>query len=215
MQISVTASRQQRVSALLIVTIPTHQSSKKRTKGNNRHLYMLRRYQLNMAEISKITLMPDEQTCTCHNPECGKMAHIDHALAPNKDAKAHWVVDDADQHFCSLECKELMHDEIPLVSKLCRCIACIESHDSFYLGTSPVPGPVSGRFDPDSLGQCDLDGCLVCERRGTTVIPHTRCAHVGHDPMTVFDKSCWQCKADAMIAEIRKAHPYRSQRKWG
>ena len=36
LQISITASRQQRVSALLIVTIPTHQSSKKATKGNKR-----------------------------------------------------------------------------------------------------------------------------------------------------------------------------------
>ena len=176
--------------------------SENHVEEKNRKLYMLRRYQLNMAEISKITLMPDEQTCVCHNPECGAVAHIDHALNPNKDGKAHWVVDDADQHFCSLECKEKMHAEIPLTTKLCRCIACTKAHDSFYLGTSPVPGPVSGRFDPDSLGQCDLDGCLVCEQRGTTVIPHTRCAVVGHNPMTVFDEKCWDCEYEKIALEL-------------
>ena len=166
---------------------------------------MLRRYQLNMAEISKITLMPDEQTCVCHNPECGSVAHIDHALAPNNDQKAHWIVcDDTMQHFCSRECYDATRDDaFAPTFTVCGCNHCTKEHDELSLELVTVPH--GGLIEHDKLGECFVDGkdCIVCERRGTTVIPHTRCVHVGHDPLTVFDKTCWQCDFDASIADIR------------
>ncbi len=179
--------------------------SENHVEEKNRKLYMLRRYQLNMAEISKITLMPDEQTCVCHNPECGAVAHIDHALAPNKDQKAHWIVcDDTDHHFCSPECYEsTWGDALPFSSTVCPCDHCTEIHDMLALELYSVPH--GGTIHHDKLGECIVDGkdCIVCERRGTTAIPHVRCAHVGHRPLTVFDKTCWQCDFDASIADIR------------
>ena len=149
--------------------------------------------------------MPDEKTCVCHNPECGKVAHIDHALAPNKDQKAHWIVcDDTDHHFCSPECYESTWDDaLPFSSTVCPCDHCTEIHDMLALELYSVPH--GGTIPNDNLGQCIVDGedCIVCERRGTTVVPHTRCATVGHRPLTVFDTHCWQCESDAIIAEIK------------
>ena len=179
--------------------------SENHVEEKNRKLYMLRRYQLNMAEISNIKLMPDEKTCVCHNPDCGMVAHIDHALAPNNDQKAHWIVcHETAQHFCSRECYDATWGE-PFAppTTVCGCDYCTEQHDRLSLGM--VTGHFGEPIEHDKLGECFHGGkdCIVCERRGTTAIPHTRCAVVGHDPLTVFDKECWQCEFDASIADIR------------
>lgn len=154
----------------------------------------------------------------CHAAGCGMTAHIDHALGLKNDQKAHWVIDE-DYHFCSKECWEQTHDTLnfPIASSIvCGCRECTASHDRYYLGIETYAGGgQSTTFDPDSLGQCDMGStlrhpsnptlfitpCKVCERRESSLIPHTRCANIGHMARPLGTE-CDHCAYDAFIAEL-------------
>ena len=163
----------------------------------------------------------------CHAAGCGMTAHIDHALGLKNDQKAHWV-DDDELHFCSKECMEKTHDTLnfPIAPTIvCGCRECTVSHDRYYLGIETYGGGgSSGTYNPSSLGQCDLGftygtlthiddplfhgpvsndnaPCKVCERRQSSLIPHTRCANIGHMARPL-ETECDHCAYDAFIAEL-------------
>ncbi len=164
----------------------------------------------------------------CHAADCGMTAHIDHALGLKNDQKAHWV-DDDELHFCSKECMEKTHDTLnfPIAPTLvCGCRECTLSHDRYYLGIETYGGGgCGGTYDPSSLGQCDLGfdhlgtlthiddpqstgpvhhdnaPCKVCIRRQSPLIPHTRCANIGHMARPLGTE-CDHCAYDAFIAEL-------------
>lgn len=198
LQISITASRQQRVSAILIVTIPTHQSSEKRTKGNNRHLYIVVCYQLIMAQSPNQNL--DQTIMACHNPNCLTTDLVD-------DRTRDWFINDW-MHCCSEPCLEIVETlcftgEMSPPTTICDCKHCVQHHDSYTLHGETTPAI---HFEPEMPGVCVVVDCIVCKVRETPVIPTIDCGNPFHPPLTLSADGCTDCFMDELVYDLHLAN---------